>query len=393
MKKGITIILLIICNSMFAQKLGLQGLMDSLKVRNSDLALVNAAIKTTQIERKNRSYFGATSTSFQQGQINTVLSDRYIDVDQEIMNPLSVSGLRKMDTYAIQSRTLGAKNKFESLRLELLNLYVEALYFEAILDLYNTENNLFESYLSKAQYMFELNEISSADYALIKVQLSQIQLKVAQSEQILHEIDERLHNLSSQPNEREILFSESDWGNLVDQLTDVILSSRFMEEKEINGMYTEQQQKIAKMSYLPNLSLGYFNQTIENQRGFQGLKVGLTFNLLDGTNNQALKTAQIQEQLNEEQMAIQRIQLENRLQNVRHHLDLYNALYLDLDSTSLQVKKDLNNYANTTKEAGEINPLEYIQVRQKAMEMELARMEALLNIRKLKNELFYLTTN
>lgn len=393
MKKGITIILLIICKSMFAQKLGLQGLMDSLKVRNSDLVLVNAAIKTTQIERKNRSYFGATSTSFQQGQINTVLSDRYIDVDQEIMNPLSVSGLRKMDTYAIQSRTLGARNKFESLRLELLNLYVEALYFEAILDLYNTENNLFESYLNKAQYMFELNEISSADYALIKVQLSQIQLKVAQSEQILHEIDERLHNLSSQPNEREILFSESDWENLVDQLTDVILSSRFMEEKEINGMYTEQQQKIAKMSYLPNLSLGYFNQTIENQRGFQGLKVGLTFNLLDGTNNQALKTAQIQEQLNEEQMAIQRIQLENRLQNVRHHLDLYNALYLDLDSTSLQVKKDLNNYANTTKEAGEINPLEYIQVRQKAMEMELARMEALLNIRKLKNELFYLTTN
>src|SRR5690606_3003479 len=109
--------------------------------------------------------------------------------------------------------------------------------------------------------------------------------------------------------------------------------------------------------------------------------------------NQALKTAQIQEQLNEEQMAIQRIQLENRLQNVRHHLDLYNALYLDLDSTSLQVKKDLNNYANTTKEAGEISPLEYIQVRQKAMEMELARIEALLSIRKLKNELFYLTTN
>lgn len=392
MKLKIVFILIGLISVVRAQELNLVQLSDSLKKNNPQLKQMRANSDMALIRRQSSSYLGATSANFQYGQINTKLQDIYYEVDQEIKNPFSTTSSRKVnamesDYYAVQ----GALLEYQLLK-QLKDFYYQALYYQGLLNIYEEEYNLYADYLSTSDRKLAVQEISASDYALIRIQSSQLNVKVQNTERSLHETDEKIREICGVSNNVLLDFPEVLTATTeLPKSYSLPLSERFGEGYDAQQRVYDQQISNAKLSYLPNLSAGYFNQTIEHERGYQGLKLGLNFSILDGSNKQMIRQANLERSVNTEIKHNQLLVLQNRLENARHHLNMYISLLNDIESSQSSEEEAINNYAEQGKKNGEISPLEYVQLRQKRLEIQLIKQEIYLNINQFINELEYLT--
>lgn len=392
--KKLGILILIIGSALFtrAQELDLAMLTDSLYKNNRELKALQFEIEMSSLRRSTTSYLGITSVNLQYGQINTKLQDLYYEADQEIRNPFSTTATRK----SIELETTSLQIKFMRLKelkySELKGFYIRGAYYHSLLNLLEREHAVFLAYLDQSELKLKVNEISEAEYALIKVQAAQISLQIQNAERAQHENDEMLRQLCGLTNQP-IIKDYSDIEELAMNASYLTkpLSERFADEFSSVDEQKEQEVKASKLAYIPNLSAGYFNQTIEHDRGFQGVKFGLNFSILDGSNKQVSRQAQFERALNSE-IGLQTITLlNNRLENTRHHYDMYRKLFDELNASNNSEESALDRYAEQGVELGELSSLEYVQLRQKRLDLLLIKLELQLQMALLNNELEYLT--
>jgi len=392
MNYKILLILLGFTSVVYSQDIGLSQLTDSLKKNNPQLKQLRASSELATIRKQSTSYLGMTSGNLQYGQINTKLQDIYYEVDQEIRNPFSTASTKKISGLESEYYLIQESLMEDQLVKQLSDLYYQALYYQGLLNIYEEEYSLYEDYLSTSDRKLEVKEISASDYALIRIQSSQLNVKVQSTERLLHETDEKIREICGVSNDTALDFPEALTAGVdLPKSYNLPLSERFVYEFDAQQKIYDQQISNAKLGYLPDLSAGYFNQTIEHERGYQGLKLGLNFSILDGANKQSIKQASLEKTINTEIRQNKLIVLQNRLENTRHHLDTYIALLADIESSQSSEEEAIDNYAETAKKNGEINTLDYIQLRQKKLEIQLIKQEIYFNINLFTNELEYLT--
>lgn len=378
-------------SNLLSQELGFNELADSLIKSNPEIKRLQLDADINQLRKLKTSYLGSTNSNLQYGQISTSLNDRYIELDQEINNPFSTTAQRKsneLEFHVIEVKTLRLT---ESLLKELKDLYDRACYYQAQTSIYMEEKALFDELIKVSENKLNLSEMSLSEFALIRVQASQLALKVQESEYAFHETEEAIRTMCGIHNYSPISFSnqlltESE----IETYKQASLSPRFAEEFDEEHKWKDQQIRTAQLTYLPNLSAGYFNQSIDQTRGFQGFKVGVRFSILDGQNKFQIQEAELNKTLIQDVKKNKLLTLENQLENTLHHFETHLEMLYLLEASTNQEMKDVSTFAEQGSFSGELDPLQYIQLRQKILEVQLLKQELQLTIRLLSNELDYL---
>jgi heavy metal efflux system protein len=379
-------------SSVFAQELKFADLSDSLLKNNPQIKQLQLESDLALIRKKSTSYLGATSSIAQYGQISTSMKDIYYEIDQEISNPFNTAAVRKSAQLESELIDVQIQLARDLLLKELADLYDQTNYYALVLSIYQKEKALFDSYLQHAEQKRMKDEISSAEYSLVKIQVSQLAMRLQNAERAFHETEEQVRALCGVTNNSPIKYDQELGPGLeLAEYKTKPLSPRFVREFEEMSKYRDQQILSSKLAYLPDFTAGYFNQSIDQERGFQGLRVGVSFSLLDGNNKLLIKQAQLEKNLNSDLQENRLLVLQNRLQNTIHHLEMNLDLLEELNSNGSQEELDLNNYAENALENGELDPLVYIQLRQKTLEIQLVKEEIALNLSLLQNEFDYLT--
>ena len=145
--------------------------------------------------------------------------------------------------------------------------------------------------------------------------------------------------------------------------------------------------KTAGANYFPELSVGYFNQSLDHVRGFQGIQVGVSIPIFSNAASKNVKRSKIGVAIQHNNLEIERNALESQLDNLLSRLELLTALYQEYDNHWTQQIELLENASELELKTGAVDFYRYVQARSKVLEI---RLEQLNLINQLNNSYYAL---
>ncbi|MEQ9220770.1 MAG: CusA/CzcA family heavy metal efflux RND transporter [Cyclobacteriaceae bacterium] len=166
---------------------------------------------------------------------------------------------------------------------------------------------------------------------------------------------------------------------------DTVLSPVFYEAFGYRSDVENERLAAARMGYLPNLNIGYFNQQLDGVSGYEGVQLGASLPLWFKP-----QKSQIQEQ----KITVEMVELEsrrelNQLQRSLHKcLNTLESFDLQFDSEAIDHTKQIIQQSEAALNAGQLNLFDYIKVVSQAFESQRSLWETrqlyLLTISELK---------
>jgi cobalt-zinc-cadmium resistance protein CzcA len=384
--KGVALLLFLVGFwPMFGQAetpLSLDDAMRRALQKHPDLQQAQLRVEASKVRVAGAFALGETELGYQRGQINYLLVDGNFTVFQPLGAPLEMFAThkyRKMEVDMERARLAQLQNQVlrevrdawiqaaflqqrEQLLTEQLAHYAR---FDTILQLrYRTGNiSLFAQSLSQQRYdnlRWQLMQLSTEKMAALRALATLLQLDNTPE---LAVWPGRSSDLPSLPNKQHP-------------------GLRLLQAQ---AGFTQQQQRVAAAAFGPSVGVGYFNQSLEQVAGFQGLQlsVGIPLAFFDRrasykASRYETQSAQVALQAGSMRLSYEQAQAQAELRLQQERLDFY-------DEVALPRATAILSQANRLFEQGEIEYFEYLQ-----------GLDAVLNIRmeRLQHELsFQLAAN
>jgi cobalt-zinc-cadmium resistance protein CzcA len=240
----------------------------------------------------------------------------------------------------------------------------------------------------KSKIRFELQDISRLDYSLIQTKRMRLSNDISLLESDLLGEKRRIASLLKL-DEKSFEIERSEYQKQLNIFQAEVTENHplMLWFKQNEGVYL-QEKKVDLAHQLPEINLGYFNQTlvgIQNVNGidtkftqanrFQGYMVGANVPLFWGAyknRNEASALSLKQNNLEKEQttQAMQR--------EISQLVDRLNLLSSSMDKLGSQLSNELRFLTDDAKakfEVGEISFIEFLQIQQQRSELELSHLQ------------------
>ncbi len=309
-------------------------------------------------------------TSFQlgAGQINSDLFDYNFSVVQGFGN-LKANRQRR---HLAEAAFALSEKELELLRHQLTGEVRQAwhrwYYLERYRELLQEQADLYQVFLEKADLQYETGEVGRLEKTLAQIRFVQAQRKVNEAQQQVQAAYSNLLQVAyleggfRPPTEAPSLpplAGEASKGQ--------IFLAPFEQQVEMARQKTELQKTVVR----PELSAGYFLQSIRPDYAFQGVLVGLSVPFYKKAQKARTEQAQFEELMAANNLGLQRSQLEKERQLARQQADI-------LQDQFERYGQDLQDQASLIRQLteaqllnGEIDYFRYLQSLEMALQNEL----------------------
>jgi cobalt-zinc-cadmium resistance protein CzcA len=152
--------------------------------------------------------------------------------------------------------------------------------------------------------------------------------------------------------------------------------------------------KKEKSMYLPDLSVGYFNQSIDHVRGLQGVSIGVSVPLLNRNHHSAIRKAEIQTEIQSNSYGKLENELTNRVESLRSILAQKGKLLEENDAKWSAKIEMLTQASEVELNEGEIDYTKYVQARGAILNLGIQRLQLIDDYNQTLLELnYYLSSN
>ncbi len=328
-------------------------------------------IEQTKKEKQNVWALSPIDASLQYGMINYGQNDHFLQVNQEIGNVFKrISEAKKLN------QSILLTNAEMTLVKNGLLLQVE----QAFNDWYFTNKSLsvlseFVTQLNEllriATLQSEMGEISELDKGLIQLQATRISVLISQNKIQLEQKAGTVRQLAYLPANAKL---DSAAFQIESHKNADTVGQSFLTQAEALVNEAELVLNTQKANYAPQLSLGYFNQSLEKQNGFYGYQIGIKAPIWWWGNQNQIQQAKLEL---EKTQNLTNYQLNEKQQQ----LNALNASYLQ---TQAQIQALKNQISATSKisalsqkslEKGEVTYLQYFQQQQILLDAQLSYLE------------------
>lgn len=168
-------------------------------------------------------------------------------------------------------------------------------------------------------------------------------------------------------------------------------SSPMLNYYEQNANVAAQEFKVEKSGFLPDLSVGYFNQQIEGVRGLQGLQLGVGIPLFFWTQQGKVQAAKIGSEIAEKEYENQVLAVTTSYQTKQQEVVKYMAQVKWYEAEGLKTADELLRFADKGYKEGEIDYVEYINSTGQAVNIKTEYLKALNEYNQAVTDLQYLS--
>ena len=133
---------------------------------------------------------------------------------------------------------------------------------------------------------------------------------------------------------------------------------------------SQQQLKVENLRRLPDVRVGYFNQTINREKGFNVGQVGVAVPLLGGAQRARVAAARLGQQVAAQQVTYAQSQLATQLGTLRQQLARARAALAYYEQAALPQARLILNTAEKSFRAGDIEYVEYVVNTQPAWQIQ-----------------------
>lgn len=366
-KKTLTAVaLLLLIPSFHAQTI--EQIKDSAKVHSPYILQGRTNAEIQLLEGRKAYDWGPTSASYQYGQINSSLRDRFVQINQEINNPVEMLQNKKA-SMAGYHRLLSEQKLTETqVMYQIEQVYTQIQTGILLVRYLEEENIIAQELIDKIQLQKQAGEATFIELELAKGQALEIESSLHEAKFNLEENTHVLNYLSGIRQHLDISF-DSIWLNPVGILRTASNDTSI----HLQPLYRSIDEQTALIKWenskrLPDLSLGYFSQSLDHVYGFQGVLIGVNFSL----NQKAQTASKLQVDLQRD-LSIEKLELERQQLVLKQEHALWNYQQLLAQWLKYQDNQEIraSDLLQVKLQSGEVSYMDYFQTKKQLIQREI----------------------
>ncbi|MBN8718001.1 MAG: CusA/CzcA family heavy metal efflux RND transporter [Sediminibacterium magnilacihabitans] len=374
----------------------------------NNLAVRSSQLNVAYYQQLQGSARDVSKTAFnaEVGQFNSYQADTRLGVQQTINFPTVYT--RQKALYQAQTRRSQTELQWTKLQLkeQVRQDYSDIVALKQKQKLLQFADSIYARFLSKAALRYKAGETSIVERAAAENQRKQISLQLQTMEA---DINTALISFNTLLNSRHY-FVPADTGLRTQPafIADTALLSLHpaIQLKQNDVLIAEQNWQLQKAKLLPDLTLGYSNQSIIGNQlvngvnkyydagnRFHSVQAGIAISLFSGAQKSRIRAAQtaILQSQTEYELAGQRT-----LSAYRTLIEQYRVQQANVqayETTMLKNASTVLNAANLQFQNGEINYLEWVMLTNQAVSIQSGYIDAVQNLNRIQIQLQTLTGN
>ncbi len=355
---------------------------DAVKVAlENNYMLENARLDIDRATKMKKTSFdlAAPELYLELGQINSGLNDRYFAVNQSFRFPTIYASQGKLNKAMVSLEEEKYSMTQSEVVASVMSVYSNWLLYQEQLELIITIDSIYKDFLSAAESRFASGDINGLEMIMAETKAASI-MNVYQgihTDLLMSENDLKILMNSSDdlsPSEKEMIRLEINVGDSVSLANNPYIS--------YIRQYSEMQSAVVKnesSQYLPDFSIGYFNQSIDHATGFDGVQLGMSFPLWFWSRSGKVKAAQIARDKAENHLdaEIRRATLE--VDNHFRQLEKFIYILNYYEERALRQANLILDHSLKAFSEGNISYIEYANAASDAFDIKMEYLEAINN--------------
>ena len=362
------------------------ALSNNLSVQSGQLAVQSSDMLTKSVFELPK-----TNLTMQYGQYNSINQDLGFQVSQNLPFPSyyrAKSGLYKAELLGSQLQQKATQNEIKA---RVQSLYYQLLYLQKIRQRLDLLDSLYDDFANIAALQYKTGQTNLLSTSTAQAQSGRLKLLITQNE------TERIsvyNSLKAYMNYNEE-FMVDDTANYEPlSLPGAIDTSLIAENPTLKLMYqnaliAEQNRKFESVQVLPDLTIGYFNQSLigfqtidgnniyfDRSKRFQGFSVGVSIPLTFFNSADRIRSLHLRQQSIQKQADNQKLVLQSELQNAFEQYNQNLMQYRYFSGSAMANADMIVNTAKTSFASGDIGYIEYIQALQTATDIQLGFLQS-----------------
>jgi len=329
----------------------------------NNTSVKNARLNLEMAEKLKKTAVNMPAPEFiyQQGQINSKLIDHYINIGQSFDFPTVYSSQNKFQKQFIQLRSTEQSLAERKTVSAVKSAYFNWLASYALVDISMEEDSIYDEFLYAVQLKYETGDINLLSATVAETNAMNIQKR----------LNERELELAKMEQELKLLLRTDDSFRPAENLTTklpfpIINSDSVSKNIPQVEVYSEKAKlmdaavKVENMKYLPGFSLGYFNQTIDHIKGFQGWEVGVSIPIWAWSQSGRVQAAKIQREVELNNFDFALTEAQSELQKFLLEINYYRTILAQFENKTLAQADLILRDSNRKLELGEVSYFEYV---------------------------------
>jgi len=315
---------------------------------------------------------------YQYGQIQGPLRDHTFNILQQSAFPTVYGAQRQVLQTTAEGVSLRARAQRRELARSIRSAYYGLLVNYRLLGLLRRQDSLYQRAARAATIRYKVGETNRLEQVSAEARARELQNRRANLRSELLVQRRQLALLLGQPT-ADIDTTASPRAALLPADTAALTpaSNPTLALYEQQLTLSQQQTRLEKLRRLPDLRAGYFNQTINQEKGFNVAQAGIAVPLLGGAQRARIAAARIGEEAAQVQLAYANTQLGTQLSTLRQQLARAQASLLYYDKYALPQARLILDTAEKSRRAGDIEYVEYVVNTQPAWQIQEAYLEQL----------------
>ena len=337
---------------------------------------IRASETNVEIEelRKRASWnLGKTDVRFTYGQLNSESNDLYLELNQNLEFPTVYSNQNKLAHNKIQSKEYTVAVIKNNIKRQVRLVWNSLSCNKSRYQILEFKDSLYTIMAHAAKVRYETEATAYLEYAAAEMQLMEVrnELKKLRSNELIYENQLRLLLNDSS----EIQFEVPSISKLDIKLeTPEMIKGNPEIARDLHQVQiAEAEKKVITAKMLPELSVGYFNQSFKgmpmdkgslatNSDRFQGIQAGVSIPLFYGSYRSDIKTASLKGEMAQQKATYHQQELMSRYEQLTQESDKHKMSLEYYESQAIPQSDLIIKNAELSYREGAISYLEFFQI-------------------------------
>ncbi|MGI4820319.1 MAG: CusA/CzcA family heavy metal efflux RND transporter [Janthinobacterium lividum] len=339
-----------------------------------NLSLQTAGLQIEQQRALSRTGYDVPRTvlDYQYGQISGPFNDQSFNLIQQTALPNVYAAQRRL----LQTQALTAEQRARQQRRDLAQV-IHTTYYQLLVGyrrvrLLRRQDSLYQRAARAARIRYQVGETNRLEQVSAEARSQELRNRLATIRVDNEVLRRQLGQLLGRPTPADI----DTTANPVAVITPADTLALSPDTNPTLGLLSQQattsqqQTRVESLRRLPDVRVGYFNQSINKERGFQVVQAGLAVPLLGGVQKARITAARLGEQVATQQLTYAQAQLSTQLAGLRQQLARARASLNYYEQTALPQARLILTTAEKSFRAGDIEYVEYVVNTQPAWQIQ-----------------------
>ncbi|MER2996702.1 CusA/CzcA family heavy metal efflux RND transporter [Pontibacter populi] len=389
---GILLLLLLPNLASAQQTITLEQAIDKAQKQNSQLQNERLQAGAAQKLQGTALDIPQTIVAGEYGQINSTYKDTRLNISQSLKFPTVYARQKQLLKQEWQQAVLASELSVFELEWQVTQLYYEMLYAREKQNLLLRTDSLYKEFLRTAELRFKLGSSNILEKNTAQTQRGQVSLQLRQLQQEITDLQQQFQFVLNTdtvyvPAERPLKIELA-----IQNDSATIAAHPYLKLLQQQQQVSRASTKAEQAHLLPDLQIGYNNQSIKGIQNVDGVErnftssdrftsveVGMGIPLFYGAQKARIQAARIQEQITRNSYDAGKLSLELQLQKAaaQYRVAAENLDYYE--KTALPNAASIIKIADEQFRGGEIDYLEWVLLTNQAIDLQTSYLDAVRN--------------